>query len=101
MRLTSHVLIIGVMALGFGSVGQEVGVRPPAGPAPLTNSIGMTLLPVPAGEFMMGSTSEEAQFFTGQMRSQRVAPWYLASPPSEVPQHAARISKPYYSKRLK
>jgi len=62
----------------------------------MTNSIGMKLALIPAGEFVMGSTAEESQTFLNRMKEKGAHEWYLASPPSEVPQHRVRITKPFY-----
>src|SRR5262245_8869259 len=45
----------------------------------LTNSIGMTLVLIPAGEFLMGSPDSE-----------------MAAPEDEKPQHLVRITRPFY-----
>ena len=67
-----------------------------ASPDVRTNSIGMRLARVPAGEFMMGSTHEEADLLLKQMKEKRVHAWYQASPPGEVPRHRVKVTKPFY-----
>ena len=46
---------------------------------PIVNSVGMVLVPIPAGEFQMGSPDSESD--TG---------------PDEKPQHLVKITKPFY-----
>ena len=53
----------------------NVPARVPAPPAKITNSVGMTLVPVPAGSFSMGSDDGEDD---------------------EKPKHTVRITKPFY-----
>jgi formylglycine-generating enzyme required for sulfatase activity len=48
-------------------------------PSPMTNSIGMELLLIPPGEFMMGSPEDDPKKADG-----------------ETPQHRVRITKPFY-----
>jgi formylglycine-generating enzyme required for sulfatase activity len=46
--------------------------------APITNSLGMRLVPIPAGEFLMGSSDDED------------------ADDDEKPQHRVRITRPFY-----
>ncbi len=59
-------------------------------PVEITNSIGMKLILIPPGEFLMGSSISPAEvhrrFPAGQVE------WYE----SEHPRHAVRITRPYY-----
>ncbi len=48
-------------------------------PMELTNSIGMKLVFIPAGEFLMGSPADDSK-----------------AHPEEMPQHTVRITKPFY-----
>jgi eukaryotic-like serine/threonine-protein kinase len=57
----------------------------------LTNSIGMKLLLIPAGEFMMGSTPEQIERVAGLFPEFKKE-WGV----SEQPQHRVRISRPFY-----
>lgn len=59
--------------------GQPKVGKPPASPTEITNSIGMKLKLIPAGEFLMGSADSN-----GDARD------------SEKPQHRVRITKPFY-----
>lgn len=65
-------------------------------PPVFTNSIGQKFALIPAGEFMMGSTEEESRLMLEQMKKKGVHEWYQASPPSENPRHAVRISRAFY-----
>ncbi len=55
--------------------------RPKAMPKTITNSIGMKLVLIPAGEFMMGSPDSAS---------------YARHKKEEKPQHLVRITKPFY-----
>ena len=58
-------------------------------PATLSNSIGMQLTIIPAGEFMMGSSAEDIAAVTPRYREP-------AQLDVEQPQHKVRITRPYY-----
>jgi len=62
----------------------------------MTNSIGMKLTRIPPGEYMMGSTAEASERFLKQMTEKGIKEWYPDSPPSEVPLHPVKITKPFY-----
>src|SRR5687768_386662 len=62
----------------------------------ITNSIGMRLTLIPAGEFVMGSTVEESEAMLRRMKEKGVHEWYQQRPPGEVPQHRVRITRPFY-----
>ena len=70
---------------GSGSPGPTVGEQPVPVPQPparqtdITNSIGMKLVLIPAGKFLMGSPENEVGRF-----------------PNEGPQHEVEISQPFY-----
>ena len=58
----------------------------------ITNSIGMKLVKIPAGEFLMGnpeSTADLAQGFPNYEAERMESP-------DEKPQHKVRITKPFY-----
>jgi formylglycine-generating enzyme required for sulfatase activity/serine/threonine protein kinase len=61
-------------------------------PVVQTNSIGMNLVLIPPGEFMMGSTKE---LIEEDLRSAPNWSWLKSCLRSEVPQHRVRITKPY------
>lgn len=71
-------------------------VEPPSGPPRETiNSIGMKLVLIPAGEFMMGSsesTEESMKAYEAYKTWELTAEWFK----SEHPQHQVRITKAYY-----
>jgi formylglycine-generating enzyme required for sulfatase activity len=60
-------------------------------PVETTNSIGMKLVLIPPGEFMMGSPKE---LIAEELKTE--GGWYKDSLPSEEPQHRVRITKPFY-----
>jgi formylglycine-generating enzyme required for sulfatase activity len=67
---------------GVAAVKEQMAPEQLALGDPVVNSVGMVLVPVPQGEFSMGSappTSKKGRFEK-----------------SEAPQHRAKISKPYY-----
>ena len=59
-----------------------------------TNSLGMKLVLVPPGEFLMGSTPEEAARVATRMKT--TTGWYANSPASEAPARRTRITKAFY-----
>ena len=85
------------LALGFRvarspSAAELAASRPTPAPAsepgpnaqgrlkPITNSIGMKLAQIPAGEFLMGASQEEGP----------------DAPPTDKPRHRVRITRPFY-----
>src|SRR5262245_33177042 len=75
-------LALGVAALGCLGAGDNVGSRRPAErqpPPPVVNSLGMKLVAIPPGEFLMGSPDTAADAL-----------------PDEKPRHRVRISKGFY-----
>ncbi len=71
----------------------------PSPPSEITNRVGMRLVLIPAGEFLMGSARKEADQMLAQMKAKHVNEWYQQSPISEVPRHRVRITKPFYMGR--
>ncbi len=63
-----------------------------AGPETITNGIGMKLVLVPAGEFMMGSSQEEIKIWNDWFRRQGNG----MNVDNEGPQHRVRITRPFY-----
>lgn len=65
----------------------------------LVNSIGMRLVLIPAGEFMMGSSDEDVAWAMKEGK-QVCDPRNVAYPtsfiPGETPRHRVRISRPFY-----
>ena len=65
-RQSFTVVLVALTALGSFSVARAVEPKETAGTKRITNSIGMKLVLVPSGEFMMGSgesAEETAAFF--------------------------------------
>jgi formylglycine-generating enzyme required for sulfatase activity len=58
----------------------------------ITNSVGMTLVLIPAGEFLMGSGESAAEIIKAYSQFGH-KPYYYAD---ELPQHRVRITRPYY-----
>ncbi len=58
----------------------------------LTNSVGITLVLIPAGEFLMGS-GESAEAIIKAYPQYGHKPYYYAD---ELPQHRVRITRPFY-----
>ncbi len=81
----------GEQPLGGEVVGQE---RPPlAGEKFVRNSLGMKLVLVPAGEFLMGSSQEEIALWNDWFRRQGLKNFNIDE---EGPQHRVRITRPFY-----
>ena len=62
-------------------------------PVVQTNSIGMKLVLIPPGEFMMGSPKE---LIEEELRLHGDDDWYRDHLQDEVPQHRVRITKPFW-----
>jgi formylglycine-generating enzyme required for sulfatase activity len=62
---------------------------------PETNSLGMRLVAIPAGDFMMGSPVEEARAMAAEMERRKIRDWYPESPASEAPPRRTRITRGY------
>ena len=90
---------------------EIAGIKPPAPPRSslpklLTNSIGMKLVLIRPGEFLMGSTQAELEQYRREGKQLRldpqdkrydmINPWYATSVEFEFPQHPVRITKPFY-----
>jgi len=63
-------------------------------PMEITNSIGMKLVLIPPGEFLMGTTEDDKDSAEPAHPAHR--PVQIESPRSDRPRHLVRISKPYY-----
>jgi eukaryotic-like serine/threonine-protein kinase len=83
-----------VLALALLAAGPSAPADGP--PGVLVNSVGMKLRRVPAGEFWMGSTREEADAALARMKAGKGGAWYQASPPSETPRRRVRLTKAFY-----
>jgi len=87
-------LLFAAMAVIFATVtGPETlagSETPTSVPRIITNSIGMNLVEIPAGEFRMGAEEDHADTLK---RFPYSDPKWLES---EVPQHLVRITKPFF-----
>jgi formylglycine-generating enzyme required for sulfatase activity len=72
-------------------------VAPPE--AVRTNSLGMEMVRVLPGEFLMGSSTEEAERVAALMKEKKITSWYPDSPASEAPPRRTRITKALYLAR--
>jgi sulfatase modifying factor 1 len=64
-----------------------------ATPAPLVNSLGMPFVPIPAGEFMMGSDESPASLAQSWPAYERKR---FTDISDEAPVHRVRITRPFY-----
>ncbi len=94
--LAATLLWRGLFSFAPFSLGQSPAPSAVPSVRLITNSIGMKLALIPAGEFLMGSTPEEIDLMLKQMKQKGVHAWYQASPPSEGPRHRVRITAPFY-----
>lgn len=92
MRIPFLLLVLPIVSTSVG-----IAVNMPAGKE-YTNSIGMRLVRIEAGEFMMGVNQtllpESVVGRTGNNRT--LASWRLSGDFDELPAHRVRISKPFY-----
>lgn len=77
-----------ISVFGFLSAFAVRGADPP----PLTNSLGMVFVQLPAGQVLMGSPKDYAE----AMARKVTYDWYRDSAPSEWPQRRVRITKPFH-----
>jgi formylglycine-generating enzyme len=95
-RQTFTVVLSGLMALGSPCLAMAEEAKKPDDKKQTTNSIGMKLTLVPAGEFMMGShesTEDTIAFFKKTIDSDLLTPDVFED---EHPQHRVRITRPFY-----
>jgi formylglycine-generating enzyme required for sulfatase activity/serine/threonine protein kinase len=72
---------------------QETWGRLLGVPVEITNSIGMKLVLIPPGEFMMGASGE---LIKEELKAAGAEDWYKDRLPGEGPRHRVRITKPFY-----
>ena len=78
-----------LLLLGF----SQTAFSKPAKPQPLTNSLGMTLMRIPAGSFRMGSDESVARLQKAYPLAERER---LEALKDEAPVHRVRISHAFY-----
>jgi formylglycine-generating enzyme required for sulfatase activity len=71
--------------------GKALVVVQPVAAKPLQNSIGMTLMPIPAGEFLMGSPEPQPEKLI--LFGPKSGKWWKLI---EGPQHKVTLTKPFY-----
>jgi formylglycine-generating enzyme required for sulfatase activity len=64
-------------------------------PVEQENSIGMEMVLIPPGEFVMGSTEEEQARFLEEVPDRPGEQWAMERIPTEGPPHRVRITRPY------
>ena len=60
------------------------------------NSIGMTFVLIPPGEFDMGSTEAEVVKLLAEAKATKQPSWYSDRLPAEAPKHRVRITRPFH-----
>jgi formylglycine-generating enzyme required for sulfatase activity len=65
-------------------------------PVVKTNSIGMSLVLIPPGEFDMGSTPEEVARYLEIGKKTNQPKWWFDTISGEGPQHRVKITRPFY-----
>jgi len=74
---------------------QEAWAKYLGVPVATDNSIGMKLVLIPPGEFMMGSSQEEIDHFLKEAKDHNDSPLYIDPILGEGPRHRVRVTKPY------
>ena len=90
------VALVALTALGSLTVATAQESKEAGGKKQITNSIGMKLVLIPAGEFMMGSgesAEDTAAFFNKTYGEDFLKADFFKD---EHPQHRVRITKPFY-----
>ena len=75
---------------------QEAWAKHLGVPVEITNSIGMKLLLIPPGQFLMGSTVEEINMVLAQGLKDKRSQWWMEGVPGESPRRRVEISVPFY-----
>lgn len=95
-----HFCIAAGVVLAYALAGEPLLVaevsQTPAASRPgrmMTNSLGMKLALIPAGEFLMGSEETAAQLESAFGKNPNVTPQLIAL---ERPKHRVRITRPFY-----
>ena len=65
-------------------------------PVEFENSIGMEMVLIPPGEFMMGSSNEEVDHLLKEAKATNMNDLCFKRIPSESPRHRVRITHPFY-----
>ena len=94
-RQSATVVLAAFTALGSLASATAEEVKKVDDKKQITNSIGMKLTLIPAGEFLMGSgesAEDTAAFFKKTYNSD----WTVDSFKKEHPQHRVRITRPFY-----
>ena len=60
------------------------------------NSLGMAMVLLPAGEFMMGSTDEEIADVRKAAEEKRIEGWHASNILSEQPRHSVQLTQPFW-----
>jgi sulfatase modifying factor 1 len=90
------VALVLLLALGSHTLAAAAEPKQAGGEKQITNSIGMKLVLIPAGEFKMGSgesAEATAAFFNKTYGGDLLTVDYFKD---EHPQHRVRITKPFY-----
>ncbi len=93
MRTLATRWLIVLLAIGFAQRGAAQAPTPEAAKArETTNSIGMRLVLIPAGEFLMGGQEPAEELVKAFAAYNRKAEYFH----DEYPRHRVRITKPFY-----
>jgi formylglycine-generating enzyme required for sulfatase activity len=80
----------------IAKLGRTIPGEPAALQKTFTNSIGMQLVLISAGEFMMGSPPAEMAWAVEEGKKRQEADWYYWRNQSSAPLHKVRISRPFF-----
>ena len=65
-------------------------------PVEMTNTLGMTFVLIPPGEFDMGAPQEEVERLVAEAKAEKLPNWYIERLPGEAPKHRVWITKPFW-----
>ncbi len=95
-RQTCTAAFVAMVALGSFTLATAREPKAASGEERITNSIGMKLMLIPSGEFMMGSKESAEETVAFFKKNYGMTTFTAERFKDEHPQHRVRITKPFY-----